>query len=84
MMTLAAGDDGLTLFVVTVLVLGAAFIAGLVFMVIDMRRHLKATAVQDQRCPRCNYDLHGAPHECCPECGSVTTPLPPDRAKSAR
>lgn len=37
-----------------------------------MRRHLRCRA---GRCPNCNYDLRGAPHTVCPECGAAIAPL---------
>jgi hypothetical protein len=47
----------------------AAYAAGIVFVIVDFRRHLREASTAGLACKRCGYDLRAACHACCPECG---------------
>ena len=46
-----------------------------------LRRHIR---VKGGRCPKCGYDLRGAPGSGCPECGWNRPPTPPPEMESGR
>ncbi len=47
------------------------FMNGVVMLAIPLRRH------PDYCCQQCGYDLRGASHERCPECGTSCFPVEP-------
>lgn len=72
MFTLAAGGDEMLIsFSCGAFAILIVIVLVCVACVSDFRNWKRQQCRRERRCERCDYDLRGADHERCPECGGL-------------